>query len=91
MHVAAAMRVPRQWVIETPTLNPPVHPRRDDWTLIPNPSIQGRHLDYYRYDGRPIAGSAGDLVRMMSAVSAESVMEALSPWADSMRRAAAGA
>lgn len=91
MHVAAAMRVPRQWVIETPTLNPPVHPRRDDWTLIPNPSIQDRHLDYYRYDGRPIAGSADDLVRMMSAVSAESVMEALSPWADSMRRAAPGA
>ena len=91
MHVAAAMRVPRQWVIETPTLNPPVHPRRDDWTLIPNPSIQGRHLDYYRYDGRPIAGSAVDLVRMMAAVSAESVMEALSPWADSMRRGAPGA
>jgi ADP-heptose:LPS heptosyltransferase len=88
MHVAAAMGVPRQWVIETPTLNPPVHPRREGWTLIPNPSIGGRHLDFYRYDGRPIAGSAGDLARMMSAVSVESVMEALSPWADSRCRTA---
>jgi len=91
MHVAAAMGVPRQWVIETPTLNPPVHPRREGWTLIPNPSIGGRHLDFYRYDGRPIAGSAGDLARMMSAVSVESVIEALSPWADTLRRTAPAA
>jgi len=81
MHIAAAMGVPRQWVIETPTLNPPVHPRRRDWTLIPNPSIGGRHLEFYRYDGRPIAGTAEALVAMMASVSVESVLDALEPWA----------
>lgn len=84
MHIAAAMRVPRQWVIETPTLNPPVHPRRNDWTLIANPSIGGRHLEFYRYDGRPIAGTPDELTRMMASVSVESVFESLSPWARSV-------
>ena len=85
MHIAAAMGVPRQWVIETPTLNRPVHPRRDDWTLIPNPSIAGRHLDFYRYDGRPIAGTADELVGMMSSVSVESVLSFLEPWTAGIR------
>lgn len=81
MHIAAAMEVPRQWVIETPTLNPPVHPRRRDWTLIPNPAIGGRHLEFYRYDGRPITGSAEALVALMASVSVASVLDALEPWA----------
>lgn len=85
MHIAAAMGVPRQWVIETPTLNPPVHPRRDRWTLIANPSIGGRHLDFYRYDGRPIAGTPDELLRIMSSVSVESVLDAIGPWADEFR------
>jgi len=86
MHIAAAMGVPRQWVIETPTLNRPVHPRRSDWTLIPNPAIGGRHLEFYRYDGRPIAGTPEELIRIMSSVSVESVLEALEPWASGLRR-----
>lgn len=81
MHIAAALRVPRQWVIETPTLNRPVHPRRTDWTLIPNPAIGGRHLEYYRYDGRPIAGSADELTRLMASVSVDSVLASMAPWA----------
>lgn len=85
MHIAAAMGVPRQWVIETPTLNRPVHPRRVDWTLIPNPSIAGRHLDFYRYDGRPIAGTADELLGIMSSVSVESVLGFLEPWAAGIR------
>lgn len=85
MHIAAAMGVPRQWVIETPTLNRPVHPRRVDWTLIPNPSIAGRHLDFYRYDGRPITGTADELLGIMSSVSVESVLSFLEPWAAGIR------
>jgi len=85
MHIAAAMGVPRQWVIETPTLNRPVHPRRVDWTLIPNPSIAGRHLDFYRYDGRPIAGTADELLGIMSSVSVESVLSFLESWAAGIR------
>jgi ADP-heptose:LPS heptosyltransferase len=81
MHIAAAMGVRHQWVIETPTLNPPVHPRRSDWTLIPNPAIGGRHLEFYRYDGRPIAGTEEELVALMASVSVESVLDALEPWA----------
>lgn len=87
MHIAAAMGVPRQWVIETPTLNRPVHPRRPDWTLIPNPAIVGRHLEFYRYDGRPIAGTDEELIRIMSSVSVESVLEVLEPWATGLRSA----
>lgn len=85
MHIAAAMGVPRQWVIETPTLNPPVHPRREDWMLICNSAIGGRHLEYYRYDGRPIAGSSDELIRIMSSVSVESVLSSLEPWARSLK------
>jgi ADP-heptose:LPS heptosyltransferase len=76
MHLAAAVRVPHQMVIETPTLNPPVCPLRDTWTMIPNPEVKGRHLDFYRYDGRSIAGTPEELQRMMASVSVDSVVEA---------------
>ncbi len=77
MHLAAAVRVPRQWVIETPTVNPPILPLRPDWTLIPNPAVAGRNLDFYRYDGRPIAGTRESLQRIMASVTVDSVEQAL--------------
>ena len=52
MHLAAAMKVPRLVVIETPTWNKPIEPYGHPFTLIPNPAVAGRNLDYYRYDGR---------------------------------------
>ncbi len=73
MHLAAAVQVPHQFVIETPTVNPCILPLRDDWTLIPNPAVAGRNLEFYRYDGRPIAGSAEELRRIMESVTVESV------------------
>lgn len=79
MHLAAAMQVPRQFVIETPTVNPCILPLRKDWTLIPNPGVGGRALDYYRYDGRPIQGSPSEIQRLMETVTMESVLEALRP------------
>lgn len=75
MHIAAAVRVPHQCVIETPTLNPPVEPLRPDWTRISNPAVAGRFLDFYRYDGRPIAGSPSELTRIMESVTADSVIQ----------------
>lgn len=77
MHLAAAVRVPRQWVIETPTVNPPILPLRPDWTLIPNPAVAGRNLDFYRYDGRPIAGTRDSLQRIMASVTVDAVEQAL--------------
>ncbi len=83
MHLAAAVRVPRQLVIETPTVNPPILPLRSDWTLIPNPAVGGRNLDYYRYDGRPIAGSTEEIQALMRSVTVDMVLkhllEALDP------------
>ena len=82
MHIAAAMRVPHQVVIETPTLNPPVHPLREDWVRVHNPAVAGRSLDFYRYDGRPVAGTDEALVEIMRSVGAEAVLEAVGrPWA----------
>ncbi|OQC24347.1 MAG: Lipopolysaccharide core heptosyltransferase RfaQ [Verrucomicrobia bacterium ADurb.Bin063] len=66
MHLAAAMKVPRLVVIETPTWNKPIEPYGHPFTLIPNPAVAGRNLDYYRYDGRGIRGSPAELLRCMS-------------------------
>lgn len=75
MHLAAAVGVPRQVVIETPTVNPPILPLRTEWKLIPNPAVGGRNLDYYRYDGRPIAGTAEEIQALMRSVTVEAVLE----------------
>lgn len=77
MHLAAWARVPHQVVIETPTLNPPVEPVRPDWTRVPNPGVEGRPLDFYRYDGRPIAGTDAEIEAIMRSVTVEAVLKAL--------------
>ena len=77
MHLAAAMQVPHQFVIETPTVNPCILPLRETWTLIPNPAVAGRNLEYYRYDGRPIAGTPAEIRRMMESVSVADVVAAV--------------
>jgi ADP-heptose:LPS heptosyltransferase len=77
MHLAAARAVPHQCVIQTPTLNPPVYPMRPDWTWIPNPAVGERALDFYRYDGRPMAGTNAELERIMESVRPRTVLEAV--------------
>jgi ADP-heptose:LPS heptosyltransferase len=77
MHLAAAMKVPNQFVIETPTWNKPIEPFGNPFTLIPNSSIKGRHLEFYRYDGRGIQGSDEELIRCMASVSVDEVLAAL--------------
>jgi len=77
MHIAAAMKVPRQLVIETPTFNKTIEPHGRPYTLIANPAVKGRHLDYYRYDGRGIQGTTEELRQCMLAVKVEAVLAAI--------------
>jgi ADP-heptose:LPS heptosyltransferase len=77
MHLAAAMKVPNLLVIETPTWNKPIEPYGNPFTLIRNPAVAGRNLEYYRYDGRGIRGSPAEVRRCMDSVTVQSVYEAL--------------
>jgi heptosyltransferase-2 len=77
MHLAAAMKVPKQIVIETPTWNKTVEPYGRPFTLVPNPAVAGRNLEYYRYDGRPIRGTPEAIAACMRSVTVESVYRAV--------------
>jgi ADP-heptose:LPS heptosyltransferase len=77
MHLAAAMKVPNQIVIEAPTLNPTNVPWQNPYRLLRNPVVNGRNLDYYRYDGRPIQGTAEELRRCMASITVEEAHQAL--------------
>jgi ADP-heptose:LPS heptosyltransferase len=77
MHIAAAMKVPQQIVIETPTFNKTIEPHRRPYTLVRNPAIKGRNLQFYRYDGQGIQGSAEELRRCMLAVRVDDVFAAV--------------
>jgi hypothetical protein len=69
--------VPGQIVIETPTFNKTIEPYQRPYRLVPNPKVQGRNLEYYRYDGRGIRGSAEELRACMRSVTVEMVWERL--------------
>ncbi len=75
MHVAAAMKVPNQIVIEAPTLNPTNLPYGHPFTLIKNPAVAGRNLNYYRYDGSDIKGTREELLACMASITIENVYE----------------
>jgi ADP-heptose:LPS heptosyltransferase len=77
MHIAAAVKAPRQIVIEAPTFNKTNEPYGNPYLLVRNPAVAGRNLDYYRYDGRGIKGSKEELIRCMESVRVESVEETL--------------
>ena len=77
MHLAAAMKTRNQIVIEAPTLNPTNLPWRNQHRVIRNPVVNGRNLDYYRYDGKPIRGSVAELTLCMSSVKVEEVYKAI--------------
>ena len=74
MHVAAAMKVPAQMVIETPTWNRPIEPFGNPFTLIKNPAVAGRGLDFYRYDGGDIKGTREELLACMASVKVADVL-----------------
>jgi lipopolysaccharide heptosyltransferase II len=73
MHVAAAVKAPRQIVIEAPTLNKTNEPYANPYTLVRNPAVAGRNLEYYRYDGQGIKGTREELIRCMDSVTVEAV------------------
>ncbi|HXR04783.1 MAG TPA: glycosyltransferase family 9 protein [Verrucomicrobiae bacterium] len=73
MHLAAAMKVPNQIVIEAPTLNITNFPYGNPYTLVKNPAVNGRGLDFYRYDGRGIRGTREELLACMASVKVEDV------------------
>jgi ADP-heptose:LPS heptosyltransferase len=77
MHVAAAMKVPNQIDIEAPTLNVTNLPYGNPYMLIKNPMINGRGLDFYRYDGGDIKGTRDELLAVMASVKIETVFEAV--------------
>jgi len=77
MHLAAAMKVPRQIVIETPTWNEPIAPYNQAFTLVKNPAVAGRNLEFYRYDGRGIRGTPRQIQECMASVTVEEVYRAL--------------
>jgi len=79
MHLAAAMNVRGQVVIETPTWNKPIEPYGNPFVLVKNPSVAGRNLEFYRYDGRGIQGSDEALRGCMASVTVENVFKALNP------------
>jgi ADP-heptose:LPS heptosyltransferase len=77
MHVAAAMQVRGQVVIETPTWNRPIEPYANPFTLVKNPAVAGRNLEFYRYDGREIKGTREELLRCMASVTVEAACSAV--------------
>ena len=77
MHLAAAVKTQRQIVLEAPTFNKTNEPYGNQFTLVRNPAVAGRNLDYYRYDGRGIRGTREELIRCMESISVDSVQEAI--------------
>ena len=75
MHLAAAVKAPNQIVIEAPTLNATNLPYGNPYTLIKNPVVAGRNLDYYRYDGDDIKGTREELIACMASIKIEDVFE----------------
>jgi len=69
MHLAAAMKIPKQIVIEAPTLNVTNFPYGNPFTLVRNPVVNGRGLDFYRYDGGDIKGTREELLACMASVN----------------------
>ena len=73
MHIAAAVKASNQIVIEAPTLNATNLPYGNPFTLVKNPVIAGRNLDYYRYDGGDIRGTRDELLACMASIRIEDV------------------
>jgi ADP-heptose:LPS heptosyltransferase len=77
MHIAAAVGVPNQIVIEAPTLNKTNYPFRNNFVVVRNPAVSGRNLEYYRYDGHNIRGTREHLTRCMNSITPNAVFRAI--------------
>ena len=77
MHIAAALKVSNQIVIEAPTLNVTNWPYGHEFTLVKNPVVNGRNLEYYRYDGGDIKGTRDELITAMESIKIADVFAAI--------------
>jgi ADP-heptose:LPS heptosyltransferase len=78
MHLAAAVKVSRQIVIEAPTFNKTNEPYNQRYFLAQNPMLIGKNkLDFYRYDGRDIQGTREELLAIMNSITADQVFAVL--------------
>jgi len=77
MNIAAAMQARGQIIIETPTWNKPVEPYANPFTLVKNPAVAGRNLEFYRYDGGHIKATREELQRCMASVTVDAVQAAV--------------
>jgi heptosyltransferase-2 len=77
MHLAAMVKVPQQIVIESPTFNKTVEPYHRPYRLVRNPTVAGRNLQYYRFDGRNVQGTTQHLLECMRSISPEAVFDEL--------------
>lgn len=77
MHFAAAMKVPKQVLIESMAFGPTLEPYGRPYRLVKNPAVHGRNLDYYRYDGKGIRGTEEELRQIMAAVKVDAVFNAV--------------
>ncbi len=75
MHLAVAVKAPRQIVIEAVTLNKTNEPYAYPYIRVPNPAVAGRNLDYYKYDGLGIKGTPEELAGIMRSITVEAVHE----------------
>jgi ADP-heptose:LPS heptosyltransferase len=77
MHLAAAMKVPEQIVIESPTFNKTIEPWQRPFRLVRNPMVAGRNLEYYLYDGKDVKGTREHLLACMRSITPEMVLKAV--------------
>ncbi|MEM2956105.1 MAG: glycosyltransferase family 9 protein [Candidatus Pacearchaeota archaeon] len=75
MHIAAAMKVKHQIVIETPTFNKTVEPYKRRYILIKNPLIHGKNLEYYKYDGKGIKMDKKEIKKVMNSIKVKEVFK----------------
>lgn len=73
MHIASAMKIKKQLVLETPTFNKTVYPYNQNFINIRNSRIVKDKLKYYKYDGRPIKATKEEIIRIMEGISVEEV------------------
>lgn len=78
MHVADAVGVPHQFVIETPTLNKTVLPYSGRAIVVKNPTLIGAE-SIYRYGAGGIRATRKQMEAIMSAVRPEDVYAAMRP------------
>ena len=75
MHIAAAMGIKNQIVIDTPTFNKTVYPNRKRFILIENDILNKDRLVYYKYDGKGIKLEKQDILRIMKNITPEIVYQ----------------